>query len=203
MRRTATALVAVALAVALGACRGPKHVGKYTNRANPAETLELRADGSFALAGEGGRSTGTYQIEGDTITLMDVAAPIGRAALRATLLVDTAGGVWARNFPAGHYAHHARPEFLCDLRPDGSYHYAKGSVDHRGRYDVDKGVVTLWYPSDGRCTRGGAGPAVPSPGSCAFLAEAKGESLTFFRLVGEPGHQQREPGEEFILQPVR
>jgi hypothetical protein len=201
MKRAASALAALALA--FGACHSAKHVGKYTNRANPAETLELRADGSFDLAGESGRSAGAYQVEEDTITLAGVAAPVGHAALRATLLVDAGGGVWARNFPAGHYAHRSRPEFLCDLRPDGSYHYAKGATDHRGRYEVDKGVVTLSYPSDGRCTRGGAGPAVPSPGSCAFLAEAKGESLTFFKLTGEPGHEQRELGEEFILQPVR
>ena len=203
MSRRAAALLALGLGLGLASCGEGPHVGRYTRRSNPAETLELLRDGTFVLAGESGRFAGAYAVEGDRVALAGVTAPVGHATLRGTVLVSQNGEAWARNWPAGHYAHRARPEFLCDLRPDGSYHYAKGTTDHRGRYDVDQSVVTLWYPSDGRCTQGGAGPAIPSPGLCAFLADVNGDSLTFFKLAGEAGQQAREMGEAFVLQPVR
>jgi len=62
--------------------------------------------------------------------------------------------------------------------------------------------VTLYYPADGRCSRNDGGPAVPSPGLCAFRAEVRAGRLTFFKWAGAPGQSSREDGEELLLRAV-
>lgn len=188
--------LAVIVALAWACSPRARFAGRYTHRSNPKEVLELRSDGTLVLQTEEGRVAGTYEVEGDRVTARpERRAPI-QGTLRGVALECADGETWARKWPAGHYAHHLRGEFFVDLWPDGTFRYAVGDHDHRGHYDIKGATLTLWYPSDGRCTRGGSGPAVPSPGECSFLAEVRSDTLSLFRLAGET----REPVEEFVLQ---
>jgi hypothetical protein len=196
-----TALFALAMAAA-GCSAAARVAGRYVHRDEPREVLELRRDGSFTLEVQSGRLSGRFTTDGERITLEPAGAPAIVLTRGEFVVVFPDGHRWARKWPAGHYAHARRPEVFVDLRPDRTYRFAKGVNDHKGRYDVDGGTLTLWYPSDGRCTKGGSGPAVPSPGQCAFFAAVRGDSFTFFELTGEPGHETRVLGEELILQRV-
>jgi hypothetical protein len=193
-------LTLVLASLACASCGGSGYAGKYTRRSQPAEFLELRGDGTLVLQTESARLAGTYAVAGESVTIRVAGGPERRGRLEGLNFVAEDGEVWARKWPAGRYAHATRAEMFVDLWPDGTFHFARGEHDHRGHYDVAKETLTLWYPSDGRCTQGDAGPAVPAPRECAFRAEVKGETLTFFRLAGEPGHETRTPGEELRLQ---
>ncbi len=198
MRLRRAALVALLLSGA-GCSPAARVAGRYTHRNEPAESLELRRDGTFMLETTRGRSGGRFTTDGARIELAPDGGPSVTLAHDDLTVMFPDGERWVRKWPAGHYAHERSADLFVDLRPDHSYRYARGINDHKGRYDVDRDVLTLWYPADGRCTKGGAGPAVPSPGQCAFYAVVRGDRFTFFELKGDPGHETRVPGEELVL----
>jgi len=196
-RRAASVLLLAAIS---GGCSPRAQVaGKYTHARDPEEWVELRADGGYVAERAGSRTAGSWELAGGRIVLKPAFGALAQAQLEGRFLVAEGNDRWVRKWPAGHYAHPRVSGYFVDLRPDGSYHFARGQNDHRGRYDVAGGTLTLWYPSDGGCTTGGEGPAVPTPGLCAFRVEMRDDRLTFFRSKGEPGKETRELGEEFVL----
>jgi hypothetical protein len=174
--------------------------GRYTHASDPAEWIELRGDGGFVAQTAAGSSRGTWERHSEDVHFSAPAAGLSQARLSGRFLVAPGGDRWVRRWPSGHYVHERHSGYFLDLKPDGSYHYARGPNDHRGRYESEGGQLTLWYPADGSCTRSDGGPAVPSPGLCAFRALVHGDRLTFYRLKGPPEQQVREDGEELLLE---
>jgi len=88
-RRMLPVILVLLLVGLLFGCSGSKSfVGKYVNRDNPAEYLELKHDDTFYLEVRGIGLTGTYEVEGTTIILEFNMGLTDRGTIDDNTLVD-------------------------------------------------------------------------------------------------------------------
>lgn len=71
--------------------------GIYVNQENPSDFLELKADGTFYNEEGGIGFSGTWEIEGDTITLSLEGLPFAtRVTVQGNTIIDPDGEVWVK-----------------------------------------------------------------------------------------------------------
>lgn len=71
--------------------------GTYVNQNNPSEYLELKADDTFYLEEYGMAVHGTWEIEGDTITLKLEGIPTAtKGTIHGNTIIDGEGKVWVK-----------------------------------------------------------------------------------------------------------
>lgn len=71
--------------------------GKYVSQSKPSDFLELKADGTFYMGDKAIGVTGTWKINGNTVTLTFDALPIAtQATLEGDTLTDPDGIEWVK-----------------------------------------------------------------------------------------------------------
>lgn len=70
--------------------------GKYVNRDNGTEYIELKPDGSFFLRERGSSFTGKYEVSGNTITIMVGSGQAARARFKGDTIEDDLGKIWVK-----------------------------------------------------------------------------------------------------------
>ena len=76
---------------AFGSVSAAGAAGKYISEKNANDYLELKADGTFLLQGQGQSVSGRYKIEGTQITLTLGSGQALRGKLEGKTFVDDAG----------------------------------------------------------------------------------------------------------------
>lgn len=91
--------------IPLVACQGSQSgegsgfTGKYVNIDNDSEYLELHDDGTYYLWELGVEFTGTWQVEGETLTLTfdDMPANVtAQGTIKGNTIVDQDGKTWEK-----------------------------------------------------------------------------------------------------------
>lgn len=70
--------------------------GKYVNKENGTDYIDLKPDKTFYLQERGRGFTGKYEIAGDVITIMLAGGQAGRARRRGETFMDEEGKTWVR-----------------------------------------------------------------------------------------------------------
>ena len=93
-------LLLVALAL-LAACSGNKVAGKYISEDNPDDYLELRSDGNFYSQEEGIGISGSYDVDGNEITLSLAIGLSTKARIEGDVIIDEDGERWVKGSSDG------------------------------------------------------------------------------------------------------
>src|SRR5262245_5863535 len=100
-----TAVAAFVLASCSGSGSSPgsavpetSHAGGYALEGSTTDFIVLGEDGRFCVSEQGGAMGGTYEVEGDQITLKADRDPLGEAvgSIEGDVLVDPDGQRWVR-----------------------------------------------------------------------------------------------------------
>lgn len=95
-RTAARIILVVLIGVLLFGCNSNSVVGKYVNRKNQNEYLELKPDRTF-FAQEGLGYAGKYEVEGNTLTLTLNSGLAARAQIqRDGTIVDNDDKTWVK-----------------------------------------------------------------------------------------------------------
>jgi len=75
--------------------------GRYFRKGKPTDYVELGADQKFFVQQDGKGFTGTYKVQGDTVTLILPNGTAGRAQFSGDTMTDTDGIVWVKQAGSG------------------------------------------------------------------------------------------------------
>jgi len=89
-------VIGLITAIFLLAGCGKAHVGTYVLDKSPGVHLELKSDGTFLLENDG-TTTGTYKIEGQTVTLTTPTGIVSGGTIDGdTITMTEDGGKWTK-----------------------------------------------------------------------------------------------------------
>lgn len=94
LRITAIMIIVCMLALLLAGC-GPKHLGKYYNEVDESFYIELKTDNVFTVNKGSTVLEGTYEINGEDITLTLMGMKTW-GKLYGNILVDPDGTFWRK-----------------------------------------------------------------------------------------------------------
>jgi hypothetical protein len=95
VRTTAILVILAMLVFPIGACTKAKRMsaaGTYVSERNTAEYRELKSDGTCFLQGGDSAVTGTYEIEGNQVTIKGFLGITMRAKLEGNTMIDSQNG---------------------------------------------------------------------------------------------------------------